>query len=56
MVPICESQTHNAAACSHNAFQFDVNPDVTHDVYDFHHILLCMEHRVKGISHSWCRV
>lgn len=40
MVPICDSLIHSAAAYSHNAFQFDMNPDVTHDVYIFHHILL----------------
>lgn len=42
MVPICESLTRSAAAvCSCKAFEFDMNPDVTHSVYIFHHILAC---------------
>lgn len=41
MVPICGSLTHGTAACSCNALQFDVNSDVTHVVYIFHHILCC---------------
>lgn len=40
MVPICESLTHSAAACSWNAFQFNTSPDVTHDVHGFQHTLL----------------
>lgn len=40
MVPICESLTHSAAACSRNDFQFDMNPNVTHDADIFHHIVL----------------
>lgn len=55
MVPICESLTRSAAACSQNSFQFDMNPDVTHDVYIFHHILLFIEAHTKVNSHSSCQ-
>lgn len=52
MVPICESPTHGAAACSRNTSQFDASPDVSHDVFIFHHILLPrLRDAVKGIGH-----